>query len=399
MWRLVPLLTPEAKEGLNLAMPESNAMISREEYLLALSNELATKISDVTENAYHIPGFLVSVGWGPGRRGPREGNEQDTQYCWDGEIGADNYAQVFVSPVLVDDIEVAQALLHQMLHVLFGHAKHDDAFIRIARIMGFAAPFSDWRSAEPGHLHHWLDQTLKHFPRYATLHSPLQLDTRKKQDTPGKKAFCRRCGFTARLSAKHINIRKQFPSYFSHECPPGTPELPEGGEGGEQQEQDDDIVDLTPPPPKEDGDEGDGKGQGEGQGSGLTQEAFEKALESLEEAAEEAAKSELTCDDCGQPYEEGGDGWCGLCPSCADKAEEEQDTEGTAESDAFAEHDGGEYAQQDGRDGGAKLKPQTGTKIFTTEMMEHLTGCPRCGADSAGLCSTCRSEGWYIPSS
>lgn len=39
------------------------------------------------------------------------------------------------------------------------------------------------------------------------------------------------------------------------------------------------------------------------------------------EDAEEDEDADPVCDACGEPYAEGGDGYDGKCPSCADKAE------------------------------------------------------------------------------
>ncbi|TDW20483.1 hypothetical protein EV128_125113 [Rhizobium azibense] len=45
--------------------------------------------------------------------------------------------------------------------------------------------------------------------------------------------------------------------------------------------------------------------------------------EIFEEETELAEPDEDACRDCGEHYEDGGDGYNGRCPDCADKAEEE----------------------------------------------------------------------------
>jgi DNA mismatch endonuclease Vsr len=51
------------------------------------------------------------------------------------------------------------------------------------------------------------------------------------------------------------------------------------------------------------------------------------------------------CRECGEPYEEGGDGWDGLCPECADRASIILDAE--EEGWTFVETPAGWYAERD----------------------------------------------------
>lgn len=46
------------------------------------------------------------------------------------------------------------------------------------------------------------------------------------------------------------------------------------------------------------------------------------AARNLLAAYDQLAERVVRCDRCGQPYDEAaGDGWCGLCPECADRTE------------------------------------------------------------------------------
>ena len=80
--------------------------------------------------------------------------------------------------------------------------------------------------------------------------------------------------------------------------------------------------------------------------SGLDGRLTEASLAHDTDAAELIEiDGDLPCRECGEPYEEGGDGWDGLCPSCADRASIILDAE---EDDwMFVETDSGWYAERE----------------------------------------------------
>ncbi len=112
--------------------------MTREEWLERAALELLALMPPGTV----YPPFKISCGWPKmSARGKHVRGE-----CWNVAQSADGVtAQVFISPTLENvELEVLPVVLHEMCHVLTPGAKHKGAFVKLARYVGFEAP---WASA------------------------------------------------------------------------------------------------------------------------------------------------------------------------------------------------------------------------------------------------------------
>ena len=92
-----------------------------------------------------VPAFRVSVGW-PGGKG-KKGNV--IGQAWRASAADDNMAQVFISPSIVEPIEVLATLLHEMVHVVDNNENgHRKPFADIARKVGLKGPWTSTTASE-----------------------------------------------------------------------------------------------------------------------------------------------------------------------------------------------------------------------------------------------------------
>lgn len=103
---------------------------TREEWLAAAVEALRPYFA---EHNADIPAVRVSVGF-PAGRGRKN---QAIGQAWAKEAAADGVAQVFISPVLADAVEVLAVLVHELVHVWDENKSgHRGAFAKLAKALG-----------------------------------------------------------------------------------------------------------------------------------------------------------------------------------------------------------------------------------------------------------------------
>lgn len=180
---------------------------TREAWLTAAVSALTPLLEAV---AATVPPVRVSVGF-PGGRGRK--NAVIGQ-CWAPEASADGVAQVFISPTIVDGVQVLSTLLHEMVHAADANKSgHRGPFARIAKAVGLTGAMT---ATVPGEA---LSATLTTvldglgaFPHAAL--KPGATGAHKPQGTRMLKVSCPVCGYTARTTQKWLD--KGYPS-----CPDG----------------------------------------------------------------------------------------------------------------------------------------------------------------------------------
>ena len=79
-----------------------------------------------------FPKVRVSVGWPGGKHGPRTIGQ-----CWAPFTAADNVSQIFISPVLDDELVVLATLAHELIHAIDENKSgHKGAFGAMACAIG-----------------------------------------------------------------------------------------------------------------------------------------------------------------------------------------------------------------------------------------------------------------------
>lgn len=125
---------------------------TREEYLEFAVTRLVDRIF-ITAGV-EVPEVRVSVGW-PGGRGPKKGV---IGQCFDARVTKDGKAQIFITPAIDDSYVVVETLAHELIHATvegqegeegnIKHHGHRGDFVRVARDIGFTAPWKSTPASE-----------------------------------------------------------------------------------------------------------------------------------------------------------------------------------------------------------------------------------------------------------
>lgn len=144
-----------------------------------------------------LPHVEVSCGF-PGGASPRTTLGQ----CW-ATVTAGGVAQVFVSPVLDDPIDVLAVLTHELIHAWDDCASgHRGAFTRAARAVGLVGPM---RATTPGaELSTRLELVATGLGPYP--HCRIELADIVKQPTRMLRLECPSCDYLVRTTAKWISV-------------------------------------------------------------------------------------------------------------------------------------------------------------------------------------------------
>lgn len=172
---------------------------TREAWLTAAVTALTPSLEAV---GAAVPPVRVSVGF-PGGRGRK--NAVIGQ-CWAAEAATDKIAQVFISPTIVDPVQVLATLLHELIHAVDGNKSgHKGQFARVARAVGLTGKMT---ATVPGEaltasLTAVLDG-LGAFPHAAL--RPGADGAHKPQGTRMLKVQCPADGYTVRTTAKWLDV-------------------------------------------------------------------------------------------------------------------------------------------------------------------------------------------------
>ena len=172
--------------------------MTREEWLGKVAAKMAPWFKGLKAP---LPPVRASIGFpSTGCRARRIGE------CWDKSASADGTCEIFIRPDLIDPVEVAATLAHELAHAALGRdEKHGKEFARVVRALGLIGNVT---ATGPG-------------PEFVARIKPVlakvgpmpgaKLDfsqpssARKKQTTRLLKAECPTCGYTVRVTQKWVD--------------------------------------------------------------------------------------------------------------------------------------------------------------------------------------------------
>jgi hypothetical protein len=173
--------------------------MNREDWLQRATTLLAEEV--FLPAGYTVPAVRVSTGWPSGTK--KNGSGTTIGQCWYGHAAADGVAQLFLSPLLADTVDVVATLAHELVHATVGpEAKHGKVFRKCALLIGLEGKMRSTHAGE--RLTTWIRAKLVpaigDYP-HAQLNPALGP---KKQTTRMIKCQCSECGYVARTTAKWI---------------------------------------------------------------------------------------------------------------------------------------------------------------------------------------------------
>jgi hypothetical protein len=165
--------------------------VSRENWLLEAIDIMRPWFE---EHGAKVPEKVrVSVGFGKRQRKGTIG------VCYASHAAEDGIHQVYVSPVLVDPVQILGVVMHELVHAWDDcKSGHKGEFRRVATALGLTGKMT---STVPGdELKLRLQDVSGKLGDYP--HSKLNVDSIPKQSTRMLKALCKGCGYTIRLTRK-----------------------------------------------------------------------------------------------------------------------------------------------------------------------------------------------------
>ena len=186
-------------------------MINREAWLGGLA-ALLRPWFEVIEHP--LPESIrVSCGF-PSKRGLGARNRRIGE-CWDGSVSSSGHREIFISPVLYDPVEVAQVLVHELLHAaLPDGVGHRAPFPRLARQLGLEGRPSATTAGDA--FREQVAPLLGQLGPYP--HTRITPSTAAPRPRNDLRARCAACGYSARVTRKWLS------SIGAPICP-----CPEGG--------------------------------------------------------------------------------------------------------------------------------------------------------------------------
>ncbi|MDK2956230.1 MAG: hypothetical protein PWQ57_1726, partial [Desulfovibrionales bacterium] len=171
---------------------------TREAWMMALVARLRP---DFQRIGAALPDRLcVSCAFPTGRHRARR---TTTGECWSASLERGAHTEIFISPQVTDPLEVAETLLHELVHAAVGlGAGHGPEFRIVATRVGLKGPMRDTRLGPE--LRAKLGRIVKELGAFPN-HCPGELKTPgQKQPTRMRKIVCPKCGYTVRTTAKWI---------------------------------------------------------------------------------------------------------------------------------------------------------------------------------------------------
>ncbi len=187
----------------------SRTLPTREAWLLGLANALRPFYG---RHKAALPARVrISVGW-PSKSATTARTRRIGE-CW--YSASDGVPQVFVSPLLADQLQVAAVLVHELVHAALGPgAGHGPAFRRVATRLGLAGPM---RAT------HALPDLVAMLAQLVEVLGPYPHAALAAGGGPGRtagtrmlKLTCPSCGYTVRTTRKWLDVGQPF-------CPDGDP--------------------------------------------------------------------------------------------------------------------------------------------------------------------------------
>ena len=171
---------------------------TREDWLVRLTNELRPIFK---EKGFPIPEKIrISIGWTKSKKAVGE--------CWATKVSADNTTEIFIAPSHSDSMEIADTLVHELIHAAVGLKEgHKGNFKKLALALDLGGKMtSTHRTAK---FESWMKPILASIGEIP--HAPLT-PSRSFSSAPAKqgtrliKCSCPVCGYTVRTCMKWINL-------------------------------------------------------------------------------------------------------------------------------------------------------------------------------------------------
>jgi hypothetical protein len=170
----------------------------REEWLLELAAKITPRIEEAAQRS--MPAYRISCGF-PGT-GALSTKRRRIGECWSKVVSKDGVTELFISPVLVDIVDVGSTVAHELVHCIdeVKHG-HKGPFVKISRAIGLEGkPTSDHAGEELKKFLREIAEKVGPYPHGGMVINKL----RKVQTTRMIKCECGDCGYIARTTRQWL---------------------------------------------------------------------------------------------------------------------------------------------------------------------------------------------------
>lgn len=179
---------------------------TREAWLMAASVMIGSILAQRAD--LELPPYRVTCGW-PSTKATAKSKRRIGE-CWNPDASADAHAEIFISPLCAEPLEVVAILARELIHAALPKGTaHKAPFVKAAKAIGFAKPFTQITTTPE--LVEWTQEIVDALPAYPHAALSLQSEGAKKpqvnrqllakceQDFDGEA-----CGYQCRLARKWI---------------------------------------------------------------------------------------------------------------------------------------------------------------------------------------------------
>jgi hypothetical protein len=171
----------------------------REEWLQEAIIRLRTVLKG--NGDVEVPEVRVAAGWPS--KGGTSSKRRVLGECWKPEVSEDGIGQIFLNPMLDDEVEILGVLVHELIHAVHPEAGHKGKFIETAKAVGLVKPWTSTSVDES--LEVWLINIANELGDYP--HSKMTPQVQRKvQTTRMVKVVCPSDEYTVRTTRKWIDV-------------------------------------------------------------------------------------------------------------------------------------------------------------------------------------------------
>jgi hypothetical protein len=171
---------------------------TREEWLTWAAEALRTSVF-VNQKTMDLTNVRYSSGFPLGSRG----SSKHLGQCLDPSVSQSGLTEIYISPTVSKSEDVLGVLHHELIHHYLGLSEgHGKRFADLARRTGLNGAASNTTPGPRAVAHY--QEIIKSIGEYP--HSEIKLPVYGSKGSNLKKTWCPKCGYTARLTDKWLNL-------------------------------------------------------------------------------------------------------------------------------------------------------------------------------------------------
>lgn len=169
---------------------------TRESWYLAAATLIGQRVFKPA--GYELPKLRIGCGW------PTRNRKKIIGQCFPKDSSGDKTYEVFVSPKIIDPVQILAVIIHEFCHAIAGtKAAHKKPFINVMKAVGMVKKWTESNAGEG--LTSSLVTIQNKLGPYPHAALALQQREGKKQSTRLLKVQCPKCEYVVRVTRKWLD--------------------------------------------------------------------------------------------------------------------------------------------------------------------------------------------------